>query len=463
MRYTRAQVQSRIQEIPAIEHDQTGRLSAYAGLAVLIPLVKALDLTRRLRLALDRPGDSAAYSMSRLFWLLTLLQLTGWRRLDDLDWLRNDPVVARAAGLKVLPAATTLTRRLRSLDDDAIAKVDKVREQLVLERLTKEQLSVVTLDCDGSVQSHKGHAEGTAIGFNKVKKGARSYYPLFVTVAQTSQVLKVHHRSGNTHDSRGALDVVLQAVADVREALPNARIETRQDSAFYSKETANGLGRAGVFFTISVAFNRFPELKRLIEERKRWRRIDADWSFFEYSNKPNGWDKPGRFILVRQRHPKQKKEPLQLDLFEPVHHVYRYTVIVTNDRDRDTDAAEIIARHHGRGSQEKLFGEAKQHAALDVIASKFQAFNRLFTLASVLAVNLGRELELHLTNKRRPQGVKRAAILPFRTLGTLQKELFQRPGRITRPQGKLTLMVGPNTRTSAAIRSAVEAIGRSVA
>ena len=55
--------------------------------------------------------------------------------------------------------------------------------------MAAEGLSRVTLDFDGSVQSTGRHAEGTAVGFNKQKKGARSYYPLFCTVAQTAQVL----------------------------------------------------------------------------------------------------------------------------------------------------------------------------------------------------------------------------------------------------------------------------------
>ena len=63
----------------------------------------------------------------------------------------------------------------------------------------------MTSDFDGSVQSTKRHAEGTAVGFNKEKKGARSYYPLFCTVAQTGQVLDVLHRAGNVHDSKGAV------------------------------------------------------------------------------------------------------------------------------------------------------------------------------------------------------------------------------------------------------------------
>jgi hypothetical protein len=44
------------------------------------------------------------------------------------------------------------------------------------------------MDFDGSVISTGRVAEGTAVGFNKKKKGQRSYYPLFCTIAQTTQV-----------------------------------------------------------------------------------------------------------------------------------------------------------------------------------------------------------------------------------------------------------------------------------
>ncbi|MFK7890101.1 MAG: hypothetical protein AB8B63_04745 [Granulosicoccus sp.] len=44
--------------------------------------------------------------------------------------------------------------------------------------------------------------EGTAVGFNKSKKGQRRDYPLYcTTVAQTGQVQDVFNRSGNVHDS----------------------------------------------------------------------------------------------------------------------------------------------------------------------------------------------------------------------------------------------------------------------
>jgi hypothetical protein len=68
------------------------------------------------------------------------------------------------------------------VDDKSIEEVRTVSRDIVLTRLQQEELARITMDFDGSVQSTKRHAEGSAVGFNKVKKGARSYYPLFCTV-----------------------------------------------------------------------------------------------------------------------------------------------------------------------------------------------------------------------------------------------------------------------------------------
>jgi hypothetical protein len=93
----------------------------------------------------------------------------------------------------------------------------------------------LTLDFDGSVQSTKGHAEGTAVGYNKSKKGARSYYPLFCTVAQTGQFFDLLHRPGNVHDSNGAAEFMLKCFDEARAALKSCIFESRIDSAFFNQ------------------------------------------------------------------------------------------------------------------------------------------------------------------------------------------------------------------------------------
>ena len=79
----------------------------------------------------------------------------------------------------------------------------------------------------------KGHAEGTAVGFNKAKKGGRSYYPLFCTVAQTGQFFDVLHRPGNVHDSNGADKFMMQCFKQLQHKLKGTTFESRMDSAFF--------------------------------------------------------------------------------------------------------------------------------------------------------------------------------------------------------------------------------------
>ncbi len=88
------------------------------------------------------------------------------------------------------------------------------------------------MDFDGSVLSTKGHAEGSAIGFNKVKKGARSYYPLFCTVAQTGRFFDMPHRPGNVHDSNGAAEFMKDCFYHMRSQVPGCILEARMDGVF---------------------------------------------------------------------------------------------------------------------------------------------------------------------------------------------------------------------------------------
>ena len=122
----------------------------------------------------------------------------GFRRLRDRDYYADDPLVCRVLGLRKVPDVSTITRRLAEADQRSVNEVRDVSSELVLERLREERLRRITFDFDGSVITTRGHAEGTAVGFNKKRKGGRSYYPLFCTVAQTGQLLDFHHPPGVT-------------------------------------------------------------------------------------------------------------------------------------------------------------------------------------------------------------------------------------------------------------------------
>ena len=224
------------------------------------------------------------------------------------------------------------------------------------------------MDFDSSVLSTKRHAEGTAVGFNKNKKGLRSDYPLFATIAQTHQVFDFLHRHGNVHDSNGAIAFIQQCVGHIREGLPNARIESRMDSAFFSEALIDHLHRENVEFTLSVPFERFTPLKSMLETCQGWSRINQSSSFFETHCKPKSWSRFDRFIFVRRRVRRQRKEPIQLDLFITCEHDYEFKVIVTNKTGQS--ARSVVAFHEGRGARESIFAELKSQCHMEAIPVK---------------------------------------------------------------------------------------------
>jgi hypothetical protein len=331
--------------------------------------------------------------------------------------------------------------------------------ELVVQRLRQLQLARVTLDFDGSVLSTTRWAEGTAVGFNKKKKGARSYYPLFCTVAQTGQVLDLLHRPGNVHDSNGARAFVLDCISRLRQALPRVTIEVRMDSAFFSREMADTLDAHQVEFTVSVPFERFSQLKTLIEGRLRWRSFDQQWSFFETSWKPQSWDRRYRFVFLRQKVQLQQKQPVQLDLFVPHQWGYDFKVILTN---KQTRMHKVLAFHNGRGAQENLFGELKSQCQMDYIPVRTLAGNQIYLLCSILAHNLARELQMVADPPKRQTTEKRSPLWVFQELNTLRRHFIQRAGRFTRPQGRLTLTLGLNDSVKATLLHYLGALGYSV-
>ena len=224
---------------------------------------------------------SSVYPRARIVLLLVVHMLLGYRQLRHLSYYRDDPLVGRMLGLERLPDVSTVSRQLSRMDERSVLGIEGVQQGLVLERLAGLELSRVTLDFDGSVISTSRHAQGVATGWNRKKRGQRSYYPLLCTVAQTGQVLAVKHRSGNVHDSHGAKGFIVGCIEEVRKVVPRAVIEVRMDSAFFSEEIIGALDECAVEYSISVPVERYHAIREQIDERGRWGKIDPAHRYFE--------------------------------------------------------------------------------------------------------------------------------------------------------------------------------------
>jgi len=437
MKSSRRQVRRKAPALPGLKFENQSWTS-FAGLVLLQRFFAIVRLKARLARCFAHQAAGKVFSRPILFLQLVLHLTLGFRELHESRYYQDDPLVKRLLGLRRMPDTATLSRMLKEADARSVANLRGVLRELLFERLAQLALPRITLDFDGSVQSTKRHAEGTAVGFNTKKKGARSYYPLFCTIAQTGQVLDFLHRSGNVHDSHGARDFILACLQLVRQALPGVVIEIRMDSAFFSDEIVMALDQAGIEFTVSVPFERFVKLKGKIEGQKRWKWLTSEVSYFEESWKPKSWKRRFRFLFIRTQAKRQQKGPIQLDLFLPHEYGYDFTVVGTN---QVLSPKKTVAFHEGRGSQEGIFGELKTDCQMGYVPVRNWLGNHTYLLAGLFAHNLLRELQMMTSAPSRPTTEKRTSLWAFEQLHTFRAGLIQRAGRLTRPNGKLTLTI----------------------
>ena len=174
MKSSKTQIQAKFHKIPVMRFEDQ-KLTSFSGLLIFQLLFKRLDLKQRLKQCFAHLKVSPIFGRHLVVLLLVIHLLIGYRRLREVDYYRDDPIVLRLMGLRRLTDVSTISRALSQMETQGVENVRCLSRGIVIEALQREGLPRLTLDFDGSVQSTKGHAEGTAVGFNKIKKGARSY------------------------------------------------------------------------------------------------------------------------------------------------------------------------------------------------------------------------------------------------------------------------------------------------
>ena len=454
MKPTRAAVESK-ERITAELRFETQQLTSFSGLVIIDALFDRIGLGRRLRRAF-RSTAGGSYGFCKLFMLLIIHLILGFRRLRDAQSYQSDPLIKRVIGLRRLPDVSTLSRRLAGLDGRSVEKAHEENRRLVLEGLAGSGLKRFTLDFDGSVQNTRRHAEGSAVGYNKKRKGQRSYYPLLCTVAQSGQALDFLHRPGNVHDSNGAEGFMEGCFEAVTTVFPGATLEMRADSAFFNERLVEVQDRWETQFSFSVAFERFVELKGLIEDRELWYVADQDTDYFELDWKPECWKrKEVRLIAVRTWQQRQNKVPLQLDLFEPVDLEFQYSVIAAN---KEGSAPSVIAFHHGRGGQEGVIGELKSAMQVDYVPCRRRLANEAYMLAAIFAHNLLRLLQMQTNRPLSNRRWSRPACWCFEKAETIRMTLLHRAGRLSNPENRQTLTISGDKKVERKFRTLLEAL-----
>lgn len=347
-----------------------GGIGAVHQLARRIGLIKQIDERLHL-LKIHRPYHESDHVLN-----IALNVMAGGECLEDLELRRNDEVYLDALGTERIPDPTTAGDFCRRFTPESIhALMDAINETQL--EVWKQQPSSffeeAILEMDGTLVPTFGECKQ---GMDISHKGTWCYHPLLLSLANTSEVLRIINRPGNRPSHEGAGEEVDRAIALCQRA-GFRRILLRGDTDFTQTRRLDDWDRQGVKFIFGVDVNQHHHMRadelpdevweylerpekyevkteprqrpenvkaRIVELRKfKNIRLEAEW-VAECSYQPTACSKAYRMIIVC-KDLKVENDP-QGRLIDD----YRYFIYLTNDWDMPTE--EVVFSANRRCNQE---------------------------------------------------------------------------------------------------------------
>jgi len=422
-------------------------LTSYSGLELFIRYFKLIGLNFRIRRAFRAHQMSGDYGVTDFILIFVALWLTGGRRLRHVAFLADDPLVKRLCGLANLPSDRTISRWLGQFTSESLQALVSLNSEIVTEKLKELEFPRITLDFDGTVLT-TGHKVAWAFrGYNPHKRYAPSYYPLLCHVAQTGHFLQVRNRPGNVHDSKGALAVIQDCIAQIKVMLPGVKIEVRLDAAFFQEPILAWLDRHGVEFAVKVPMHSWTGLKSGINAINYWHHHSDTLCSRKLSRYLGGsWNRMVEFMVIRQKISDKTdgKKYTQLDLFTPDDGIYEYAVILTNKSLRGDHLWDF---YNGRSAMEHQIAEIKGEFGFDAIPTRHYAGNSAHQQISALAYNLVRNFQIDAgIAQTRTKTQSRTNEFSFESLKTLRFEWIAVAGRLVNASGAKVLRLCQSVR-----------------
>lgn len=453
MRLRKADLRVRVNGPLTLRFRETA-LTSYAGLELFRQYVSKLPFRRWMRSHLERRLPASDFGPFAVLMLLVTLIVGGGRRVRQVEYLKNDPVVERCCGMKRAPTSRTISRWLRQCTNESVTALLEVNDALVAERVREAGLKRLTLDIDGSVISTGLSVEGARRGFNPHQRKKPSYYPITAYESQTGQIVGLRNRPGNVHDGKASIQFLEDLIGGLRARLGSRlKLEFRMDGAYFRQDVLDLLDARRVDYAIKVPFWPWLGVKQRVAQRRRWWRLDASTSYFETVLKATPWNRYFRVIILRKHVRHRARKNYQLDLFDPSNGHYEYSAIATN---KSLKPRALRAYMDGRGIHEKVYGELKHGFAFDSMPSLGYHANSAWQAISVLAFNLTRGFQAAATASPRRTNNKRRARHAYAHIQTLRYEYFHRAGVIRYPGGRATLDLGTTPAVTEAFSKALD-------
>ncbi len=384
-----------------VKSQERGDVTTYGGLAVAHGLAMRLQLDKSINRQLSVLKRNLPYFESDHVLTHAYNLYIGGSCIEDIGHIQHSDAVKTLLGACRIPDPTTAGDFLRRFKRRQLnrlqAAIDEARQK-VWRQLPRQRKQVATLDIDSSIKPVYGECKQ---GADFSRNGKWSYHPLFVTLAETNEVLRTLNRPGNVVSEQGAGEVIAELLPMVCRHFKKVRV--RGDSKFYRRRLIWECEQHGAQFAFSMdgfellhekveklpesawkPFRAHPErhpTKRRqtkVRRRKRPRHrrrmarkrgyrtlttTSQQVAEFSYQMSRAG-EPPYRDVADRRYRVIAKRQRVQVrerqdELFEE----YRYRFAITNISAKEMKADEVIRFTYGRCDQENTIEQMKNGIA----------------------------------------------------------------------------------------------------
>ena len=378
------------------------------------------------------------YSVGEMLLALMYPMVLGLERIETTQLLQENGVFQFLTGLRSYPDPSTLRRFLLRVAPVALPQLRRLHDRFLSRMWARPRgYARLIFDLDSTVLVVYGRQENARIGYNPLKRGRRSYYPLLCFEAQTRDFWHGELRPGDVGTPRGALECVQACFRKIPQK-KGRHVILRADKGFFDHKLIDWVEQQGAGYVI-VARLTPPIQRRLSGLRYHHFAWGAETATFRYQ--PHGWTRPARFVVIRRPQPEDPSE--QLRLFQLGR--YHYQVLVTN---LPLQPLNLWRFYNDRAAVELIIKQLKGDYTLGHIPTRHYLANETYFHLLLLAYNL-------------MNWFQRLCLPPefqTATLQTLRQKILLMPAQLRRTHNRPSLALPASGPREAAWRYAIKKI-----
>lgn len=302
--------------------------------------------------------------------------LIGIDKLERIKLLQDDPLM-RELDISV-KEPETVSRFLSNFDFKSTYSFRTVNFIVFNKLLKKSKLTSITIDIDSSVINTEGNQEGSAKGYNTIKRGNKCFNDQFAFCDELKAFVTGYVRPGNTYTSNGTAELIREIVANIKTE--KLDILFRMDSGYFDQNIIETIESLGCKYLIKAKL--YPTLKEYASATTNKFTVGEEGrETTEIQIKLESWDKKRRFVVRRILKPRKDREQLS---FEEGWE-YEYFLFVTNT---DWSEEKVVISYEKRGNAENYIKEAKYDMSVGHLQLKSFYANEAIFQMMMLTYNL---------------------------------------------------------------------------